>query len=69
MPNVKPARWRGRYHWITIVRVETFHEEYLRDPVEGSHEGTLDSLAKRRRAAFAAFAAFAASAPPAPHRP
>lgn len=53
MPGVKPARWRGRYHWITIVRVESFPEDYLCDLVEASYERALDSLGKRRQAAFA----------------
>src|SRR5579872_7369523 len=31
VPGVKPARWRGRYHWITIVDVSTFPADYLRE--------------------------------------
>lgn len=54
VPGVKPARWRGRYHWITIVRVESFPEDYLCELVEASYERALDSLGKRRQAGFAA---------------
>lgn len=50
VPGVKPARWRGRYHWITIVRVETFPEDYLVEIVEASYLHALDSLGKRKRA-------------------
>lgn len=49
MPGVKPARWRGRYHWVTIVRVESFPEDYLADLVHDSYHRALDSLPKRRR--------------------
>ena len=37
MPGVKPARYRGRYGWITIVRVEQFPAGYLRELVEWSY--------------------------------
>ena len=29
VPGVKPARYRGRFHWVTIVNVSTFPAEYL----------------------------------------
>jgi predicted DNA-binding protein (MmcQ/YjbR family) len=38
MPGVKPARYRGRYGWITIVRVSAFPAGYLRTLVEASFE-------------------------------
>jgi predicted DNA-binding protein (MmcQ/YjbR family) len=37
VPGVKPARYRGRYGWITIVRVEQFPATYLRELVEWSY--------------------------------
>ena len=37
MPGVKPARYRGRYGWITIVEVARFPGDYLRRLVEASH--------------------------------
>jgi predicted DNA-binding protein (MmcQ/YjbR family) len=36
--GVKPARWRGRFGWITIVDVSTFPGDYLRTLVEASYE-------------------------------
>ncbi len=54
MPGVKPARWRGRYHWITIVRVEAFPEDYLVALVDASYRQALDSVPKRRRVEMAA---------------
>lgn len=50
MPGVKPARWRGRYHWVTIVRVESFPAAYLVDLVDASYHRALDGLPKRRHA-------------------
>ena len=37
-PGVKPARYRGRYGWITIVNVASFPSEYLRELVQASYE-------------------------------
>lgn len=50
MPGVKPARYRGRYHWVTIVRVESFPPRYLRELVEASHERAFGSLSGSRQA-------------------
>ena len=38
VPGVKPARYRGRYGWITIVDVAAFPSDYLRILVEASYE-------------------------------
>ena len=38
VPGVKPARWRGRWGWITIVDVARFPGDYLMTLVEASHE-------------------------------
>ena len=38
VPGVKPARYRGRYGWITIVDVAAFPEGYLRELVEASYD-------------------------------
>ena len=46
MPGVKPARYRGRYHWITIVHVSGFPPDYLRELVEASYRRALMSLSK-----------------------
>jgi len=52
VPGVKPARYRGRYHWITIVTVSTFPADYLRELVEWSYERALSRqrTPRRRRA-------------------
>lgn len=48
-PGVKPARWRGRFHWITIVDVAAFPADYLRDLVRESHEVARQKLPRARR--------------------
>jgi predicted DNA-binding protein (MmcQ/YjbR family) len=49
VPGVKPARWRGRYHWITIVDVSRFPPDYLRELVDASYQRALRSLSKARQ--------------------
>jgi predicted DNA-binding protein (MmcQ/YjbR family) len=48
VPGVKPARYRGRYGWITIVDVSTFPPAYLRELVESSYERAFMSLSRSR---------------------
>jgi predicted DNA-binding protein (MmcQ/YjbR family) len=38
VPGVKPARYRGRFGWITIVKVSAFPTGYLRELVEWSYQ-------------------------------
>jgi len=49
VPGVKPARYRGRYGWITIVDVSTFPSGYLQELVQASYERASASLRKTRR--------------------
>jgi predicted DNA-binding protein (MmcQ/YjbR family) len=37
MPGVRPARYRGRYGWVTIVHVTAFPADYLRELVQASY--------------------------------
>jgi predicted DNA-binding protein (MmcQ/YjbR family) len=53
-PGVKPARYRGRYHWITIVNVAGFPAAYLEELVECSYQRALASSSKTRRPAVLA---------------
>ncbi|MBL8520301.1 MAG: MmcQ/YjbR family DNA-binding protein [Betaproteobacteria bacterium] len=48
-PGVKPARYRARQHWVTIVEVSKFPAEYLRELVRGSHEFARMKLPRARR--------------------
>lgn len=49
MPGVKPARYMGRFHWVTIVRVEAFAEEYLRELLHDSYARACAGLTARKR--------------------
>ena len=49
IPGVKPARYRGRYHWVTIVDVASFPAGYLKELVTWSHWYALDGLSRVRR--------------------
>lgn len=49
VPGVKPARYRGRYHWITIVNVSSFPEAYLTELVGWSYHRAFASLSKARQ--------------------
>ena len=52
IPGVKPARYRGRYHWITIVTVRSFPAPYLAELVQSSYDRALASLSRKRREAI-----------------
>jgi len=51
IPGVKPARYRGRYGWITIVDVAAFPGDYLRVLVAASYARA--SGGSRRRQSIA----------------
>ena len=52
VPGVKPARYRGRFGWITIVNVSSFPATYLRELVESSYQRARGSVSKARRRAI-----------------
>ncbi|QNA87762.1 hypothetical protein G4G28_03480 [Massilia sp. Dwa41.01b] len=54
IPGVKPARYMGRFHWVTIVHVDRFPPAYLTELVEWSYRTALDSLSKAKRHAILA---------------
>lgn len=51
VPGVKPARYRGRYGWVTIVDVTGFPAGYLKELVEWSYDRAHHPLGRGRRAA------------------
>ena len=57
LPGVKPARYRGRFGWITIVNVSSFPAAYLEELVDWSHRRALGSLSRARQLALARSAA------------
>jgi predicted DNA-binding protein (MmcQ/YjbR family) len=48
VPGVKPARYRGRYGWITIVNVSAFPADYLEELVGWSYRRAVASPGRRR---------------------
>lgn len=54
VPGVKPARYRGRFGWITIVKVSTFPASYLQELVEWSYQRAFDSLGRAKQHALRA---------------
>ena len=51
-PGVKPARYRGRFHWVTIVEVPHFPASYLTELVEWSYQRAFAKLSKVRQIAI-----------------
>jgi predicted DNA-binding protein (MmcQ/YjbR family) len=54
MPGVKPARYRGRFGWVTIVRVQHFPARYLTELVEASYRNAFERSSRARRSALRA---------------
>jgi predicted DNA-binding protein (MmcQ/YjbR family) len=52
VPGVKPARYRGRFHWITVVNVSSFPAAYLTELVECSYQRAFASLSKASQIAI-----------------
>jgi predicted DNA-binding protein (MmcQ/YjbR family) len=52
VPGVKPARYRGRFHWITIVDVARFPGDYLEELVDWSYHKAFSSLSRAKRLAI-----------------
>jgi predicted DNA-binding protein (MmcQ/YjbR family) len=52
--GAKPARYRGRFHWVTIVDVPRFPAPYLAELVEWSYQRAFASLSKAKQTAIRA---------------
>lgn len=46
-PGIKPARYMGRYYWVTVVNVSSVDEGYLTELIRWSYQYTLSRLPKR----------------------
>jgi predicted DNA-binding protein (MmcQ/YjbR family) len=53
VPGIKPARYMGRFHWITIVNPNSLPADYLVELIEWSYQKALGSLSRQRRAELA----------------
>lgn len=52
MPGVKPARYMGRFHWVTIVDVCSFPPAWLDELLAWSYQKARASLSKAELAAL-----------------
>ena len=50
--GINPARYRGRYHWVTIVNVRSLPASYLSELVRDSYRRALDSLSLQKQRAI-----------------
>ncbi len=56
-PGIKPARWLGRYRWVTVVDVRAVPDEELRALVQWSYRAALATLSRAQQSRIAAGAA------------
>jgi predicted DNA-binding protein (MmcQ/YjbR family) len=49
----KPARYMGRFHWVTVVDVAGVPEDYLLARIRWSYHKALSGLSKRKQLAIA----------------
>jgi predicted DNA-binding protein (MmcQ/YjbR family) len=49
----KPARYMGRFHWVTVVDVASVPEDYLLERIRWSYHKALSRLSKRKQLAIA----------------
>lgn len=54
MPGVKLARYMARFHWVTIVNVNAFDDDYLRELIDWSYKKARSALSKKLQAEIAA---------------
>ncbi|HEY0060514.1 MAG TPA: MmcQ/YjbR family DNA-binding protein [Telluria sp.] len=54
MPGIKPARYMGRFHWVTIVDPASMPRDYLLELLAWSYDKALQGLGRKRRLAIAA---------------
>ena len=53
VPGIKPARYMGRFHWITIVQPHRLPADYLAELIAWSYQKAFGSLSRQQRAALA----------------
>lgn len=51
-PGIKPARYRGSYHWVTIVNVRSVPPDYLAELVDASYRRALGGLSRKMQNAI-----------------
>jgi len=46
-PGIKPARYMHRFHWVTVVDVQSMNEEHLQALVDWSYRKAVSNLPKK----------------------
>lgn len=46
-PDIKPARYMHRFHWVTVVSVSNMDSSYLKELIEWSYLKALSGLPKK----------------------
>lgn len=54
VPGVKPARYMARFHWVTIVNVNAFDDDYLKELIGWSYKKACSRLSKKLQVEIAA---------------
>lgn len=47
VPGIKPARYMAKFHWVTIVNVNSVPEDYLQGLIEWSYARAVTRPAKK----------------------
>lgn len=50
VPGIKPARFMGRHHWVTVVQVKRMPPDYLIELIDWSYRRALGQLSRKRQA-------------------
>lgn len=50
VPGIKPARYMGRFHWISIVNPASLPPDHLAELVDWSYRKAVSALSRARRA-------------------
>ena len=48
--GIKPARYMGRFHWVTMVKIESVPDDYLVELLMWSYQKAFTSLSKKKQA-------------------
>ncbi|OGB24518.1 MAG: hypothetical protein A3I66_10630 [Burkholderiales bacterium RIFCSPLOWO2_02_FULL_57_36] len=48
-PGIKPARYMGRFHWVTVVKIERMPDEYFIELITWSYQKAFSSLTRKKR--------------------
>ncbi|MET1079995.1 MAG: MmcQ/YjbR family DNA-binding protein [Pseudomonas sp.] len=52
-PGIKPARYMQRFHWITVVDVQSLPDPDLQALIQGSYRMAVERLSKKHQATLA----------------